>query len=444
MTTTSPKSTRTEVQPTRSQARFAFTILLLINILNYTDRYILSAILPKLKLELGLSNVQSGLLGSSFLLIYGLATLPLGVWADKGPRKNIVAICVAIWSVATTLAGFARDFSHLFIARAVLGVGEAGYAPASLSLLGDFFHKGQRGRVISFWSAGQLIGAAFGFTLGGLIADSLGWRWAFYLVGIPGLLMAFLAWRTHEPIRGAFENEGEDEDPGEDAAASHGGIGPNFWQTALHILRIPTYLSILGALIFSFFTIGATSYWLPEFLVKDFHITTTQAGLYSGAVLVSSGLIGTLLGGWLADRAQKKRPQGRLIVASLGLLIGAPLVLIALLLHNLAGFIAVVIVAVTFLNFCVGPLNAVIQDIITPNVRSTALGLSLLLAHLLGDAASPTVVGVLADRSSLNMALLVTAPTCLFLAGLICLLGIRTVAQDMHNMQVQRKQIQAS
>jgi MFS family permease len=189
--------------------------------------------------------------------------------------------------------------------------------------------------------------------------------------------------------------------------------------------------------VFSFFTIGGTSFWLPTYFVDTFHLSVGRAGAISGAVLVGSGLIGTVAGGWLADFAQRRRPEGRLLIATLGFLVGAPLVLIALLIHTLPLFIAVFIIAAISLNFCTGPLNAVIQDVITPALRATAIGLALLLAHLLGDAAAPFVIGAIANNSSLGLALTVTAPTFLFLAGLVCLLGLRTVARDMHRMQAQ-------
>lgn len=437
---TTPKTAtkeKTPRLPSVGQARFAFSVLFLVNILNYADRYVLPAILPKLadpKVGLGLSSFEQGLLGSSFLVVYGIATLPLGVWADRGVRKNIVSLCVGIWSVATVLAGFTRNFIQIFSVRAVLGIGEAGYAPASLSLLGDFFSKAKRGRIFSYWSAGTLIGAAIGFTFGGLIADAFGWRYAFFFVGIPGLISAFLAWRMLEPKRGAFDNDEEstDEIPAE---AVHGGLGKDFWGTVKKLRTIPTYWVLVGALVFSFFTIGGTSFWLPSYLVDTFGLKVGQAGIISGAVLVCSGLIGTVVGGWLADFAQRRRPEGRLFVATLGFLLGGPLVLIALFIHALPLFIAVFIIAAVSLNFCTGPLNAVIQDVISPEMRATALGLSLLLAHLLGDAAAPSVIGAIANNLSLGTALTLTAPTFLFVAGLVCLLGLKTVARDMRNMQ---------
>ncbi|HLH63154.1 MAG TPA: MFS transporter [Ktedonobacteraceae bacterium] len=440
MTITPVTETRKKrpVKPSRGQARFAFTILLIINILNYADRYVLSAVLPQIKHEFNMTDFEGGLLISSFLIVYAVATLPIGIWADRGIRKNIVAICVGIWSVATTFAGFTRNLIQLFSMRSILGIGEAGYAPASLSLLGDFFSKTHRGRILSYWSVGTLLGAAIGVALGGRVADTLGWRWAFYIVGIPGLIAALLAWRIKEPTRGVFDSEqsavGEDT---ADTAMAHGTLGKNFWGTARALFKIPTYWVLLGALVFSFFTIGGTSFWLTTYLTRAFSLSLTEAGSISSLVLIISGLTGTILGGWLADFLQRRRPEGRMITSVLGFLIGAPLVLLALVIHILPLFIGVFVVAGISLNFCTGPLNAVIQDVIAPNMRATAVGLALLLAHLLGDAAAPTVIGLISDQSNLGVALLVTAPVFLFLAGLVCLLGLKTVARDMRRMQEQ-------
>ncbi len=439
MATVAPKPAKrgkVSSKPTRGQARFAFSVLFLVNILNYADRYVLSAILPSIKHEFHLTDFHGGLLISAFLIVYALSALPLGIWADRSIRKNIVAVCVGIWSVATALAGFAQNIVQLFSMRAILGIGEAGYGPASLSLLGDFFPRAKRGRVLSFWSIGTLLGAAIGVALGARIADTLGWRWAFYIVGIPGLIAAFLAWRMIEPRRGAFDNEVEDIDEN-DSVQEHGKIGKNFWEIARKLFQIPTYWVLIGALIFSFFTIGGTSFWLTSYLVRDYGLSLTKAGSISGIVLVSSGLTGTLLGGWLADFMQRRRPEGRLLTCVLGFLIGAPLVLVALFIHTLLPFIAVFVVAAISLNFCTGPLNAVIQDVIAPNMRATAVGLALLLAHLLGDAAAPSIIGLISDHASLGTALMVTGPTFLFLAGLVCLIGLKTVARDMRRMQEQ-------
>ncbi len=428
------KESKKASRPTKGQARFAFTILFTINVLNYADRYVLSAVMPKIKHEFGLTDFRGGLLISSFLLVYALTTLPFGRLADREVRKSIVALCVAFWSVATVFAGFSRTIVQLFSMRSILGIGEAGYGPATISLLGDYFPKGQRGRILSYWSVGTLVGGALGISVGGHIADLYGWRWAFFAVGLPGLILALLAWRMLEPKRGGFEQEEDDkEDTDDEQEHDH-----NFMKTVRYLLSIPTYWTLLGALTFSLFAIGGTSFWLPTYLVREFHFTLSRAGSLSGIVLVVSGLLGTLIGGWLSDFMQRHRPEGRLLTAMLGLLIGAPLVLIALLTHNLVVFVTIFILAGIALNFCTGPLNAVLQDIVSPGMRATAVGLLLLCAHVFGDAAAPTIIGLLSDLYRLNTALLVTTPTFIFLAGLVCLFGLRTVAHDMR--QVQRAQ----
>jgi MFS family permease len=396
------------------------------------DRTILPSVLHYLQRDFQLTNTEAGLLGSSFLLTYAIATLPLGVWADRSPRKNIVALCVGLWSVATALAGFTRNFAQLFITRSFLGIGEAGYAPASLSLIGDYFPKEQRGRVLSFWAVSNLIGTALGLILGGIVADAFGWRWAFYMVGIPGLIAAFLIWRVHEPRRGAFDSTDGQEST---AHMEHGSLGKDFWATVKKLTKIPTYWILVVAFIFSFFIVGGAQFWIPSYIGSNFHLTASQAGGVSGGVLAGGSLVGTLVGGWLSDWWQRRRPQGRMLVSTLAFLLGAPLTLLALSVNSLVPFTIVFILAIICLSLCLGPLNAIIQDIITPEMRATAMGLVLLLAHLLGDACSPSVIGILADRTTLGTALLITAPTCLLLAGIICLFGLRTVARDMDAMQ---------
>lgn len=422
---------------TSRQALFAFIVLLVINILNYADRSILGAVQTQIQPEFGLNDTEIGLINSSFLFIYGIATFPIGIWADRGIRKNIVAACVGVWSIATALAGFTHNFIQLLLTRSVLGIGEAGYAPASLSMIGDYFPKSVRGRMLSLWSIGNVVGTAIGQIAGGIIAVTLGWRWAFYLVGIPGLIAAFLIWRAVEPTRGAFDQA--DEEEGEETSGAmmegHGGLGKNIWQNFKIIARIPTYWILLGSFIASFFIVGAATSWITTYIIRDFELQPGQAGLVSGLTLAIGSIIGTILGGWLGDKLQKRLPQGRLIVSTIAFLAGAPLVLLALSFHDLYPFIVVFILAIIALSLCLGPINAVIQDIIEPDMRATATGLLLLIAHLLGDAASPTIIGIIADQTSLGTALLTTAPTCLFIAGLICLIGLRTVARDMEAMQ---------
>ncbi|BCL79931.1 MFS transporter [Ktedonobacteria bacterium brp13] len=426
---------QTDSAPSVRQAKFAFILLLIINILNYTDRSIFAAVQTTVQKEFGLTDIQLGLINSSFLLIYGILTLPLGVWADRGIRKNIIAASVTIWSVATALAGITHNFIHLLAVRSVLGVGEAGYAPASLSMIGDYFPSEVRGRRLSIWSTGNLIGTALGLIAGGALAQVLGWRWVFYIVGIPGLICAFLVWRIAEPKRGAFDH-GKDNAQNE-TSTMHGSIaGPGFSRALRHLIKTPTYWILVAAFICSFFIIGAAMSWVPTLLQRQFHLSQAGAGLVSGGTLAGGSLIGTLIGGWLADHLQKRLPQGRMLITAIAFLVGAPLTWLALSMQNLTGFIVLFIPAIVALSFCLGPIQAILQDITTPDVRATAVGLALLLGHLLGDASSPTIVGAISDKTgSLVTALTLTGPTSLLLAGLICLIGLKTVGKDMQKMQ---------
>src|ERR671936_3160067 len=187
----------------RGYARYVLAVMVGINFLNYLDRYILPAVATSIQREFGLTDSEVGLLGSAFLLVYAVATIPFGIWADRGVRKTVVGVGVTIWSLATLVTGLARNFVQLFLARAVLGVGEGSYYPAGTALLGDYFRKEGRGRAMSIWAAGTGVGIAVGFAGGGIVAGWLGWRAAFYLTALPGLIFALLAFMIPQPPRGA-------------------------------------------------------------------------------------------------------------------------------------------------------------------------------------------------------------------------------------------------
>src|ERR1700693_4568555 len=214
----------------RGYARYVLAVMVGINFLNYMDRYVAAVAAPLIQKEFGLSNTEVGLLASAFLLVYAVAALPFGYWADRGVRRTVVGIGVAIWSIATLFTGFARNFFQLFLSRAILGVGEASYYPAGTSLLSDYFPKDQRGRVMSIWGVGSTIGIAVGFAGGGYIADKFGWRNAFFFAAIPGLLFALLAFGLREPLRGRVEKRGPAVERTQEANV----------RTFLGLMRIPT------------------------------------------------------------------------------------------------------------------------------------------------------------------------------------------------------------
>lgn len=401
-----------------------------INLLNYMDRFVAAAAAPLIKKEFDLSDAQIGLLASAFLLVYAVAALPFGYWADRGVRRTVVGIGVTIWSLATLFTGFARNFFQLFVSRAVLGIGEASYYPAGTSLMSDYFPKNQRGRVMSIWGAGSTLGIAIGFAGGGYIADKFGWRDAFFFAAVPGLLFALLAFGMREPLRGSAEERGPAVKQAQDANL----------RTFLGLMRIPTLRAVILSQTVLFFVLASNAFWLPTLLNRRFGLSITQAGVLSGAVLVLGGLIGTLAGGWIADRRARKTPAAYLQVGIVGFLIGAVFVAISLVVPMNIGpipiFIPSFLVTVICLNLNSGPFTALSQNVVSPALRGSCVTMLLFVSHVFGDSHATFDIGFLSDRfGSLQTALLITSPTLLVVAAIIAATGLRSVKHDTQAME---------
>jgi MFS family permease len=406
-----------------SYARRALWIMFAINFLNYMDRFILPSVLTSIKKDFHLSDFQLGSLATAFTLVYAVAAIPFGIWADRGIRKNVIAVGVGLWSLATLLTGVAGNFAALFVSRAAVGIGESGYYPAGTSLLVDYFPQERRAWMLGLWNVGASLGVAVGFILGGVIADHFGWRLAFYITVVPGLICTFLAWRMREPRRG-----------GEHAGAEHTvGAGPPFAVAARRILHIPTMRIALVAQTLNFFVLGAAVLWFPTLLQRRFNVSEGTAGVISGGLLVVAGIIGTLGGGWLADRLMPRMPSARLLVTGVAFLISAPLLVLSFVVPTLAACVPIFFLGGVCLQAYNGPMSALMQDVVTPDLRAVAVAISLVVAHVLGDAFSPSLVGALSDALGNNLAgaLRITLPPAILAAGIVCLLGLRRVPADM-------------
>jgi MFS transporter, Spinster family, sphingosine-1-phosphate transporter len=417
----------------RGYARYVLAVMVGINFLNYLDRYILPAVATRIQAEFHLSDSEVGLLGSAFLLVYAVATIPFGLWADRGVRKTVVGVGVTIWSVATLFTGLARNYVQLFIARAVLGVGEASYYPAGTALLGDYFKKEGRGRAMSIWAAGTAVGIAVGFAGGGIIASRFGWRVAFYLTAIPGLIFALLAFGIREPLRGAAEERG----PSTRAAAEI------TYKTVIDLLRIPTLRATIAAETALFFVLGGAAFWLPTYLSRRFGLGTGAAGTLAGGVLVVGLLAGSLLGGVIADRLMRRRQvASNLPVGVAGFIAGAVFVALALLMPTLALFVPVFLLGAASLYLYNGPYTAVKQNVVVPTIRATAVTIALLIEHLLGDSYAPLLIGRVSDAlHSLQLSLLILLPPLLLLASLFAALGLRHEERDGRAMEARWAQL---
>jgi MFS family permease len=441
---------------TRNYATYVFFVMFSINLLNYMDRYVFVGAADTVSHELGFGTADIGFLASAFLVVYTLGTLPLGILADRTKRKDVVAICVAIWSLATAFTALAGNIVTLFLSRMVLGIGEAGYYPAGTALLSDYFNRARRARIMSWWTAGALIGLMIGFIVGGVFAG-LGygkWRLAFLFTGIPGLFLAFLSWRLREPRRNQADEEAIELDPHspvnevEVEDPPHTLVVPKAIRSQFGLLlHIKTLVVLIGMQIFAFFVLGANVVYLPTYLQQrdTYHLSSTQAGIFSGAVIVIAGIAGLLVGGYLSDVLSRRYPGARVLVCGIGFLLGAPAFVLAITTHNIVIFSVFFILTVLLLNVYNGPSTAATQDVVPAVLRASAVAVSLLLAHLLGDAFAPALIGALAGSfdptgvhfaqhatgQDLSKALLITCPVALVIAGLIGIFGARWMKADV-------------
>lgn len=398
----------------------ALSILAGINLLNYLDRYVVSALLPDLKrAPMSLSDSELGTLMSGFLIVYMLTAPLFGRWGDRGSRPKPIAIGVFIWSFATGLSGLARNYVQLLFARAVVGIGEAAYATIAPSLLADFFGKRTRGRAFAIFNMAIPVGAALGFIVGGVVRHHYGWQAAFYVAGVPGVILAVWILRLPDPPRGVKDDESERACAAAAAARSDG------WSVYLRLLRVRVYvLTVLGYAAYTF-ALGGLAYWMPTFLERVRGIPDEQASVGFGAIVVVTGFLGTFVGGWLGDYWLTYSRQAYLWLSGWTALIAVPVVWLALSAASPAIFYPALIAAELLLFMSTGPINTAIVNQVSPLARASAVALSVFAIHLLGDVPSPFIIGKLSDLSSLGAAVMIV-PAAVAICAVLWLLAARS------------------
>src|SRR5213593_546731 len=349
--------TATGVTPVARAARAGLVILTLINLFNYLDRWIVAALAESMKhSELQLSDTELGSLMTGFIIVYMLAAPVFGSLGDTRSRTRLIGLGVGLWSVATALAGFARSYASLFAARAAVGIGEAAYGTISPALLADYFPRERRGRVFAIFFAAIPIGSALGYVVGGLVDHYFGWRYAFFVAGVPGLVLAALAVRLYDPPRGAQDADA----PGPHSVT----VGRAARAAYAALLRNRPYiLTVLGYAAYTF-AIGALAFWTPSFLERIRGIPKAQATVQFGAVVVITGFLGTYAGGWVGDYFLRRSRQAYLWVSGVATLVAAPLTLVALAAPRPAVYWTAIVAAELCLFASTGPINSVIVNVV--------------------------------------------------------------------------------
>ena len=391
------------LQITKEQ-KITLAVLTLINFFNYVDRQIIFPLFDSIKLEFGVTDFQLGLLGTLFMLVHAATSVPFGVLADKYSRKMVIAAGVTFWSVVTFLSGLAGNFKTLLALRSLVGIGEASYAPAATAIISDVFPQKIRSQVQGIFNVGMFAGGTIGVMLGGIIVYYFqSWRIAFFLVAIPGLILALAAAKLKIHTNAEPSKE------------IH-----SIKQTAAKLWKNPAYVWLLISGTLATFAAGTFISWGIEFIHRYKGYNLRDAALVLGSTMLVAGVLGVILGSYLADKAYSKFAWGRSMVIALALLLAAPFALLGVEAGKGIVFVVYFFIATVLLSFYHGPVTAVIHDVVPKHIRATAFAVYLLVIHLLGDALSPAIIGAISDHSGLKLGMEL-AVLMIFLSGLALL-----------------------
>lgn len=400
-------------------AALGLAVLAFINLFNYLDRYVVSALFESLKHSvLALSDQQLGSLMSAFLIVYTLAAPLFGALGDRRGRPRLIAFGVFLWSLATTLSGLASSYLWLLLARASVGVGEAAYGTIAPSLLADYYPENRRGRIMAIFFCAIPVGSALGYVIGGLVDVHFGWRAAFFVAGGPGLFLAALCLLLRDPPRGSQDAAAIVPVRGVALDAPNISISASTRATYRHLIRNRAYRwTVLGYAAYTF-AIGGLAAWMPAFLERVRGIPSGDAAIDFGKLVVLTGLVGTFVGGWLGDYCLRYSRQAYLWLCAIATLIAAPFVWAALTSASPTHYWTYMVIAQLLMFLSTGPVNAAIVNLVAPIERASAVALSVFAIHCLGDVLSPYLIGVLSDATSLAVAVQIV-PVAVVVSGLV-------------------------
>ena len=440
--------------PVLPGARPALVLLLLINLFNYIDRQVLAAVVPNLKQaffgangtihsgaldsmlawcqqHLGFKpeNALIGVLSMAFMVTYMIGAPVFGRLAERRSRWMLIGVGVVLWSLASGGSGLAATFGMLLLTRCFVGIGEAAYGPVAPTVISDFYPVKVRGQVLAWFYMAIPVGSALGYVIGESVAKSglgawgesfLGlkaesWRWAFYLVVPPGILLGLWSFFMREPPRGQA-----------DLAQPVDAARPRS-RDYLILLRTPSYVLCTLGMAAMTFAIGGIAFWMPYYLEQRLAGSGSPTTTF-GVITVLAGLTATLLGGWTGDKLRARFPGSYFLVSGLAMLAGFPLFL-AVLIAPFPWVWVLIFFACFCLFFSTGPTNTVLANVTHPAMRATGFALNIFTIHALGDVISPVIVGILSDRYNIDVAFL--AVGLMFLvAGVLCLCGARYLERD--------------
>jgi len=406
----------------KGYSNYVFILLFLLYMFDYIDRSIVTSMFSSIERDWGISHTQSGMLMSAVYWAIAILTFPASLLVDRWSRTKTIGIMAIIWSLATALCALTGNYVQLFMARLLIGVGEAGYAPGGNAMISGLYPIEKRSKMIGIWNASIPLGTAIGVLLGGIIATKLGWKHAFGLVAFPGLIVAilFLFVKDYKTVDLSFVDKANKK------------IKMERKDMIKEFLTKPS-------IIYSYFGIAAVVFvttslitWLATYFQVVRELPQDKAGTMASSVMILA-LVGAPLGGILIDRWRKTQINARLLLPAISTLISAVLLFLALyLLKGTSQYITLLLMGITIMIFIAGA-SAVTQDVIHPGLRATSYAIAVIVQHLLGSSLSPIVVGKIYDLSNIKTAMSIL-PFMLIVGAVLFYLGSRYYEKDMEKV----------
>jgi MFS family permease len=390
-----------------ANARLMLALLSMINLLNYADRYIASALKQSIKSAFHLSDTQTAFPASAFVGVYMVMSPILATLGDRMPRRGMLACAVVLWSGATLLGGFAQSFETFVFSRALVGIGEAAYVSICPSIIADLFYPRRRSMALGVFYATVPVGVALGFSVSGLLAQSVGWRGAFGVFGLPGPLLAIGLLATAEPVRGGLDSA---EVTGRSSTPSWSHVLKLVLASRGYVLLVIGYTSVT-------FASGILGDWFVIYMSRCWQMSIGMAASTVGMSVLIGGTLGTLLGGSFATVLDRRLPNSGLAISSVATIGAAAAAAMSLLMISRNWLIMTTVLTQLFMWMYNGPVNAALISAVPSRCRARAFAISVLVTHVFGDMISPPIVGVLADHNLLRVGL-VLAPLTMLGGGL--------------------------
>jgi MFS transporter, Spinster family, sphingosine-1-phosphate transporter len=365
----------------------ALAVLTALNLLNYIDRSVLFAVQPLVQAEFSLTNTQVGYLTSAFLGFYMIAAPFTGPLSNRYSRKKIIVLGAIFWSALTLLTAVTHTYWELLVRHTLVGIGEATFVTIAPTFVADLFPEERRGRIFGIFYLAIPVGTAAGYLLGGKLAPHFGWRFPFYIAAIPGFLLALAILFIPEPERGRFDSVKETPERGTLRGLAR---NPAFWTATLGMAA-------------GTFSLGGIQVWMPTFLSRVRGYTLESANLTFGVIIVVCGILASVIGGWLGDRLLPRMKGSYYFVSAVSMGLGVPVMFVALFNPGRL-MVPAIAVAAFLLLLNTSPLNTALVNSVGAHIRVTAIAVNIFIFHLLGDVPSPTLMGIVADRRSLQAA----------------------------------------